>query len=130
MVPQYATRRLPANFHRPDEFVPERFLPDDPEYDPKFVNDNRAAFQPFVVGPRNCIGRNLAYAEMRLLVSRLLWGFDLSLATGAEAVDGKAHGDSGDWIDQKVTMLWQKKELWITAKPVSRRQEREAEEKV
>ena len=110
-VPQYVTHRLPANFHRPNEFVPEHFLPEDPEYDPSFVNDNRVAFQLFVVGPRNCTGRNLAYVEMRLLVSRLLGGLDPSLATGAEAVDGKAHGDSGDWMDQKVTMFWQKKEL-------------------
>lgn len=34
--------------------------------------DDRQAFQPFVLGPRNCIGRNLAYAEIRLILAKVL----------------------------------------------------------
>lgn len=66
--------RSPEFFHLPDEFHPERWLDD-----PDFKNDKKQATQPFAVGPRNCIGMNLAYIELRLVLSRLLWNFDLVL---------------------------------------------------
>jgi averantin hydroxylase len=116
MVPQFATHRSPQNFHRPDDFLPERFLPaDDPAYSVEFANDDRAALQPFALGPRNCIGRNLAYTEMRLVLVRMLWRFDLELAD-----------PSSDWLDQKVTILWIKTPLWVRLRPVSREFEERA----
>jgi cytochrome P450 len=39
--------------------------------------DQTNAIQPFGVGPRSCIGRLLAWAEMRLILARLVWRFDL-----------------------------------------------------
>ena len=36
-----------SNFHRPDDFVPERWLADAPA---EFAKDNKAAFQPMSVG--------------------------------------------------------------------------------
>lgn len=71
-VTQFATYHSADNFYLPDEFIPERWLDDE-----RFVNDNKAAFQPFSVGPRNCVGRNLAYFEMRLVLARVLYNFDL-----------------------------------------------------
>lgn len=35
--------------------------------------------QPFSYGPRNCVGKHLAYNEMRVIMARLLWEFDMSL---------------------------------------------------
>jgi hypothetical protein len=35
-----------------------------------------------VLGPCNCIGRNLAYAEMLLVLARLLWGAGLEFPSG------------------------------------------------
>ena len=49
---QFAVNRLESNFHRQEEFLPERFLGDD-----EFASDNRAVLQPFCFGPRNCIGK-------------------------------------------------------------------------
>lgn len=54
-IHQYATYRNEANFKKPNEFHPERFLGD-----PEFENDDLEALQPFTVGPRNCVGKNLA----------------------------------------------------------------------
>ena len=51
---QYAVFRSPTNFADPEEYIPERWLPN---ADPKFDNDKREALQPFSFGPRNCIGR-------------------------------------------------------------------------
>lgn len=42
----------PAYFHKPDEFRPERWLGDE-----EFKDDALAGVTPFMVGPRNCIGK-------------------------------------------------------------------------
>lgn len=77
--------------------------------DVEFADDNRAALQPFAVGPRNCLGRNLAYAEMGLILAKVLYNFDLDL-------DAK----TGQWMDQKVYGIWGKKPLWVKLKPVAK----------
>ncbi|KAK6213619.1 trichothecene C-15 hydroxylase (cytochrome P450) [Colletotrichum tabaci] len=83
----------PENFTLPDSFIPERWL-----NDPRFAGDRRDGFQPFTVGPMNCIGRNLAYAEMRLILARLIWNFDMTLAE-----------DSKGWYERnQVYLLWEK----------------------
>lgn len=103
-VPIYAASRSPQNWVEPDSFIPERWLG---EY-PKFNDDRREASQPFSYGPRNCIGRNLAYVEMKLITARLLWHFDIENAT------------EGNWLDQKVYMVWEKKPLWVKLHPANR----------
>ncbi|KAL1620233.1 hypothetical protein SLS56_009725, partial [Neofusicoccum ribis] len=54
-VSNWAAYHSASNFKDPDSFVPERWLPGT-GYD----DDKKEAVQPFSVGPRNCIGRNLA----------------------------------------------------------------------
>ncbi|TIC99731.1 P450 monooxygenase AflN [Colletotrichum higginsianum] len=57
--------RWDAFWPRPHEAVPERWLAreGDPLYPPK------SAFRPFELGPRNCIGQELAMVEMRLILA-------------------------------------------------------------
>lgn len=52
----WAVHRSPENFHRPAEFVPERWLEDD-NFPAEFRNDDRAVFHPFSIGPRDCLGK-------------------------------------------------------------------------
>lgn len=59
------------NFHDPNEFKPERWI--DPD-----CKDNLSASQPMSVGARQCIGQNLGWQEMRLVLANLLWNFRLS----------------------------------------------------
>ncbi|KAL5353083.1 hypothetical protein ACLOAV_001113 [Pseudogymnoascus australis] len=103
-VNSWATYRSEANFKEPNSFIPERFLDD-----PRFASDNKQALQPFSLGPRNCIGRNLAYAEMRLILAQVLWNFDMKLAT-----------KSDNWADQKIFALWQKEPLYVKLTPAVR----------
>ncbi|KAK1961873.1 cytochrome P450 [Colletotrichum sublineola] len=102
---QWAMYHSEKNFHDSFSFRPERWL-----QDPAFASDNREAFQPFHTGPRNCIGKNLAYFEMRLILARVLWNYDIKIAD-----------DSIDWApSQKVYILWEKGPLNAYLTPVKR----------
>ncbi|KAK1981748.1 cytochrome P450 [Colletotrichum cereale] len=100
----WATFRNPDNFVDPDSFRPERWLsPSHPRFDERYANDNRACFKPFSYGPRDCIGKNLAYSEMRLLISRILYRFDYNLLPGQER-----------WHDsQNSFLIWNKSPLKV-----------------
>lgn len=55
-------------------------------------------------------GKSLAYAEMRLILARLLWNFDLELQSKCK-----------NWIaEQKTYTLWEKGNLDVKLKPVKR----------
>lgn len=45
---------------------------------------NPAAFIPFSMGPANCVGKNLAWLEMRMVVATLVQKFDMRFAKGYE----------------------------------------------
>lgn len=70
-VSSWAASHNPKNFRDCDSFIPERWI--GKEYD----SDYKKAAQPFSLGPRGCIGRHLSYMEMRLILGRLLWKFDI-----------------------------------------------------
>ncbi|TLD11271.1 hypothetical protein PgNI_05363 [Pyricularia grisea] len=99
-VYQLATYHNPENFLEADKFRPQRFLsPSHPLYEPQFAKDNTAVFKPFSYGPRDCIGKNLAYTEMRLILSRILLRFDI---VNLEPV-------SKDWFQrQRAFVVWEK----------------------
>ncbi|KAI0975219.1 isotrichodermin C-15 hydroxylase [Xylaria arbuscula] len=103
----WAAGRDQANFHRPLEFIPDRWLENT---SPEFQNDDHAVFKPFSVGPRDCIGKNLAWAEMRLILAHLVWNFDfLAIEPGRRR-----------WIEkQKIYSLWEKLPLNVRIAPRS-----------
>ncbi|KAL2021769.1 hypothetical protein VTK56DRAFT_6712 [Thermocarpiscus australiensis] len=118
-VQQYAANHYSGNWHDPFSFRPERFLhkPDSEtgeearETGEKNAEGDRVeALQPFSVGPRNCVGKNLAYAEMRLILARIVYDFDLSLAD-----------ESKDWLQRsRVYTVWEKTPLYVYLTPVKR----------
>ncbi|KAL1889864.1 hypothetical protein Sste5346_008587 [Sporothrix stenoceras] len=94
------------NFHRAREYIPERWLPE-ATADPTspFYNDRRDVHKPFSFGPRDCIGRNLAYHEMRLIMAKILFNFDLELDKSCS-----------DWYNQRIFALWEKPPLNVHLK--------------
>ena len=99
----YAASRSKSNFYLPDDYLPERWLEGSSTEGFKYYNDERAVVQPFSVGPRSCIGKTLANAELRVILAKLLWNSDISLPDGL---------DSGlDWDKQKTWSFWKKPEL-------------------
>jgi hypothetical protein len=64
-------------------------------YAPRLVTDDRY--------------HSMAYHEMRLLFSKVLFNFDLTLNAECKA----------NWRDQDVYILWKKKPLMCSLKPVA-----------
>ena len=114
--------RSPTHWTDPDRYHPERFL-----NQPEFANDHLDALQPFSVGARNCIGmkyalssyayktrypdvnKSLAFAEMRLILTRILFSFDLDLSQ-----------DSMNWLTaQEAHLLWRKPALNVKLTPIA-----------
>ncbi|XP_070567862.1 cytochrome P450 2U1-like [Ptychodera flava] len=61
------------NWERPEEFNPSRFLDDNGE----IVNSER--IMPFSIGPRDCVGSQLAKVEFFIFLTRLLQVFKFQL---------------------------------------------------
>lgn len=80
-VRTFTVNRSSRYFHQPDTFVPERWLP--VEKRPiAFQHDLLSASKPFSIGFHSCLGKPLALAELRLIVTRVLWAFDLAEEDG------------------------------------------------
>lgn len=71
-VPTYTLLRDSVAFEDPESFRPERWLTDDTEEKERMAK----AHFPFSIGPRACIGRNIAYFEQLLVIAALVKGFD------------------------------------------------------
>lgn len=72
----YEAHRLSEFWPQPEQFDPNRFLPEYVQGRP------RHAYLPFGFGPRQCIGRDLALMIIRLVLAMLIQNFDLRLAPG------------------------------------------------
>ena len=88
-APRYSIARLESCFERAREFIPERWYSR-----PEMIRD-KGGFAPFALGKYYCIGKNLAYAEMRFVVALLVSKYDVSYAPGE---DGRAVEE--DMVDQ------------------------------
>lgn len=106
-VGQWSTCHSSAHFKNPDKFLPERWI------EPAYNGETKKAVQPFSAGPRNCIGKNLAYMEMRLVVAQLLWNFDMESADGAPLWD-----PAGEMKHKRSFMVWEKQLLLFHLKDV------------
>lgn len=68
----WTMHRDPRNFYKPDRFIPDRWLK---ENSGREVH-NAKAWSPFGYGTTSCIGKNLAYMEMRLVLAQFIMRFD------------------------------------------------------
>ena len=82
-ISPYMLHRHPAFWSEPEEFRPERFAGADAE------ERHRFAYIPFAVGPRHCIGENIALFEMLVHVHAMSRRFRLTRA-GDEPVELEA----------------------------------------
>ncbi|KAF4910857.1 Cytochrome P450 monooxygenase BOT4 [Colletotrichum fructicola] len=86
-------------FSDPKEFKPDRWI--DPE-----STDVKEASQPFSMGPRGCLGQNFAYMEINLILSKMLWKYDLELVN-----------KNLDWErESRLHVMWWKPALMVQFK--------------
>jgi cytochrome P450 len=46
----------------------------------------KGAFNPFSLGPRGCLGVNLAYLEMRVILARVVWELEWEMVGSVDWV--------------------------------------------
>lgn len=115
-VSPWSSTHSRLNFHDPDSFRPERWLGEEEE----FASDHLDGSLPFGTGPRVCIGKNLAYMEMLLIASRLLWNFDMQLDRRTREKENEVWGFDGRMKTMKVFHSMTKPPLWVRLSPVKR----------
>lgn len=81
-APLYSLHMNEDLFRDAGSFIPERWIPDDPafitsEEEQKNLKDYCL---PFSLGSRACIGRNLAYMELSIVIAALILSFEWELA--------------------------------------------------
>ena len=103
-IPQWATYRSSSNFYSPDSFLPERWLPGGYDSGSPFRNDRKDSFNPFSLGAYNCPGRSLAYLEMRLILAKMVWNFDMEIPPG---INLPAWDKQGNW------WFWDKQDTYV-----------------
>lgn len=87
-TPHYAIHHNEAYYPSPFRYVPERWIAgarsplDGLAVDMASVARAQSAFCPFSIGPRGCIGKGLAYAEMTTTLARTIFLYDMRRAPG------------------------------------------------
>lgn len=91
----HAVQRNPVYWPQPDSFFPERWLV--PKGDPLYPIEG--AWRPFELGPRHCIGQQLAMTEMKIVLALTMREFNIRPAyeewdhlnpkAGPSTVDGE-----------------------------------------
>ena len=95
----WTLHRDPRLMESPEKFDPSRWL-----------GDNRPYTVPFSIGPRMCIGVNLAYIEMRIILAKLVYSYDWTLTKDI------------DWLESsRLYQLWTKPDLMMQFSPAPRK---------
>lgn len=95
----YALHHNEQIFPDPFDFRPERWIEDENNKTTAAdVARVESAFAPFSVGPRGCVGKNLAYLELMVTLGRVLYRMDMVRVNDDEEGGKVGGGDpNGTW---------------------------------
>ncbi|XP_037935880.1 probable cytochrome P450 6d4 [Teleopsis dalmanni] len=72
VISLFGIHRDPEHFPDPETYIPERFLPENSNYNPK-------AYMPFGEGPRHCIAQRMGKINSKLGVVKILQNFNVEI---------------------------------------------------
>jgi cytochrome P450 len=102
-IPTWSIQHDKRYFEKPHEWVPERWTSR-----PEMVKDRRA-YLPFSMGRTVCAGKNFAMMEMKVVVAKVVEGFDISFPKGEGEKEG-GNGKKGEkeWLkgNKDFFTLW------------------------
>ena len=107
-IPQWSAYTSSLNFVNSTSFVPERWLPEASLPSSIYSRDRKGIFHPFSYGAHNCLGQRLAWLQMRVILARFVWNFDLKVPESTVPLK---------WSSQKVYMTWVKKPILAKISP-------------
>jgi cytochrome P450 len=92
-TPHYTVHHNADYYPDPFSYVPERWIasstaPSGTVFTSDSVSVARSAFCPFSIGPRGCIGKGMAYTELGMALARVVWLYDMRLASGMKVGEG------------------------------------------
>ena len=102
-VPHYALHHNEEYYDNPFSFKPDRWIAEDNSSkslrssSAASVARSNSAFCSFSVGRAACIGKNLAYQEISIVLARMFWKYDMRLQGSL----GEGHKDLGQFRDRK-----------------------------
>ena len=104
----YSLRHNTQYFRNPFIYKPERWVAgSSPEVTAESVELAQSGFFPFSFGPRGCIGKNLAYMELRSVIARTVWLYELRLAPGSTVGDVEAGAEDCRRHEFRLQDRWQ-----------------------
>lgn len=65
----------PDYFPEPTKFIPSRWIPEESPFPNNPIQE--FTFYPFSAGTRNCVGKNFAMMEMRLILATLVLAYEM-----------------------------------------------------
>ncbi|KAH7316854.1 cytochrome P450 [Stachybotrys elegans] len=108
----YAFTRDPRFFHDAYRYRPQRWLSKDHGlWDSAYANDRVNDFNPWSLGVRACPGMKLSSDEIKLIMAKVLWTFDVEIM----------HGQHVDFErDFRMYGMLTKPDVWVRFHPVVR----------
>ncbi|KAF2819142.1 cytochrome P450 [Ophiobolus disseminans] len=88
---QYNNDYYPA----PLRFRPERWIVGEEGSTEESVAVAESAFCTFSTGPRGCVGKNMAWLEMRIVIAKLIWEFEVKRDPNSNLGGGSSNGEWG-----------------------------------
>jgi cytochrome P450 len=112
-VSPFAIHHSPDYYPDPFTFHPERWIVNEAVgVSAEQVALAKSAFCPFSLGPRGCIGKQVAYLEIMIAMATLLYTFDARLPRGPDGRHGEGDPTSAHWGRRKVGE-YQLKDIFI-----------------
>jgi cytochrome P450 len=102
-VSPFTIHHNPEYFPNPFDFNPERWIVDeDSGVSVENVAMAKAAFCPFSLGPRGCIGKQVAYLEIMVALATLLYTYDIRLPRALRKQIGEGDLASPHWGRRRI----------------------------